>query len=55
MVNLTLDHDGHQSHDLSGEVFRRIGRGLLGVLMVFLGLSGPALCYMKAVEQPHTD
>lgn len=54
MANLAVDHDGREHRHLSGDVFHQIGRWLMAALMIFLGLSGPGLCYIKAVEH-HAD
>lgn len=51
MTNLAMDHEEHEHRILS---VAQVGRWLMAALMIFLGLSGPALCYIKAVE-PHSD
>ncbi|MHB1217455.1 MAG: hypothetical protein ACYC1L_04550 [Alphaproteobacteria bacterium] len=51
MTNLAMDHEERAQRNLS---IAQVGRWLMAVLMIFLGLSGPALCYIKAVE-PHVD
>lgn len=54
MANLVMDHEEREHRHLSGAAFAQIGRWLMAALMIFLGLSVPALCYIKAVE-PHAD
>lgn len=51
MTNLAMDDEERARPNLS---IAQVGRWLMTALMIFLGLSGPALCYIKAVE-PHAD
>ncbi len=51
MVNLVMDEEREHRH-FNSTAFAQIGRWLMTVLIIFLGLSGPALCYIKAVEPP---
>lgn len=51
MTNLVMNHEDREHRNLG---FAQIGRWLMAALMIFLGLSGPALCYIKAIE-PHAD
>jgi len=52
MVNLVMHHE--EREHLNSTVVAQIGRWLMTALMIFLGLSGPALGYIKAVE-PQAD
>lgn len=52
MANLVMDHAERDQGHVSGAAFAQVGRWLMAALMIFLGLSGPALCYIKAVEPP---
>jgi hypothetical protein len=52
MAHLVMDHEERGHRNSSGAIFAQIGRWLMAALMIFLGLSGPALCYIKAVEPP---
>jgi len=54
MANLVMEHAERDQRHASGTVFAQIRHWLMAVLMIFLGLSGPALCYIKAVE-PRAD
>jgi len=51
MVNLVMHHEEREHVN---STLPQIGRWLMTVLMIFLGLSGPALGYIKAVE-PQAD
>ena len=52
MVDLAMHHEEREHSD--GKAFVQIGRWLMTALMIFLGLSGPALGYIKAIE-PQAD
>jgi hypothetical protein len=54
MADLVMDHAEREPQRMNNAAFARIGRWLMAALMIFLGLSGPALCYIKALE-PHAD
>lgn len=54
MANLVMDHAEREHRHPNNTAFARIERWLMTALMIFLGLSGPALCYIKALE-PHGD
>lgn len=51
MTNLVMDREEREHRSLG---VAQVSRWLMAALMIFLGLSGPALCYIKAVE-PHAD
>lgn len=53
MSNIIMDHE-HDGRALSQPALTQIGRWLLTVLVIFLGLSGPSLGYIKALE-PSAD
>lgn len=52
MVDLAMHHEEREYSNSTA--LARIGRWLMAALMIFLGLSGPALGYIKAVE-PQAD
>ena len=51
MTNLVVGHEGRTYRQMNGAQIRR---WVMAALMIFLGLSGPALGYIRAVE-PNAD
>ncbi len=51
MANLVMSHEERDDRT-TGDIFHHAGNWLFAVLMIFLGLSGPSLGYIKAVEPP---
>lgn len=52
MANLVMSQEENVDRALPGDIFHRVGVWAFAVLMIFLGLSGPALGYIRAVEPP---
>ncbi len=52
MANLVMSHEERDDRTATDDIFHYAGNWLFAVLMIFLGLSGPSLGYIKAVEPP---